>query len=147
MGVTVHAVKKFGALRAIDAQSEEELRAIPDGETLRLEITRPSKRSIRHHRLLFSLLHVTAEQVGWSVENLLLWSKIAAGHADIVHDRNGEVTALPRSISFAKMDQKEFNAFFDLVVTAILERLLPPGTPRNDLVSEVYERCGERIAA
>lgn len=147
MSVAVLATKKFGALRPADAQAEEALADIPDGETVRLEITRPSKRSIRHHRLFFSLLHVTAEQTDLSVEQLLIWCKVATGHADAIRDRDGRLTPIPRSISFAKMDQREFNTFFDRAVTAILERLLPPGTGRHYLLDEVHERIGERRAA
>ena len=147
MATTIHAIKRLGALRASDAPSEEALRAIPDGETVRLEITRPSRRSVAHHRMFFALLNITAEQVGWTVEQTLHWTKLAVGHADVVYDRNGEITSVPRSISFARMTQDEFNRFFDQAVKAILDRLLPPGTPRSDLIEEVTERAGMRRAA
>lgn len=148
MSITITATKRFGgSLRPADAQAEEALAAIPDGETVRIEITRPSKRSVRMHRLFFSLLNVAAEHVGWTTDQMLTWSKIATGHVDVVADRDGEVTYIPRSISFARMDQAAFNAFFDSAVTAILNRLLPPGTPRHDLIEEVHERIGERRAA
>jgi hypothetical protein len=141
MSITIHAVKRLGALRPSDAASEEALRTIKDGETVRLEITRANRRSVQHHRLFFALLHVTAQQIDSTVEQLLLWCKIATGHADYIADRHGELTPVPRSISFEKMTQDEFNVFFDAAVKAILERLLPPGTPRSDLLEEVQERA------
>jgi len=148
MSITITAIKRFGgSLRPADAQAEDALAGIPDGETVRIEITRPSKRSIRMHRLFFSLLGIVAEHMDWTTNQVLEWSKIATGHVDTVVDRNGEVTFIPRSISFARMDQAAFNAFFDAAVTAILARLLPPGTPRHDLIEEVHERIGERRAA
>lgn len=145
---TALAIKRFGALRPADEQAEAEFRALADGETVRLEWTRPARRSIRHHRMFFGLLNVTAEQVGWTTDQLLTWCKVAVGHCDaIVEPRTGEVTMIPKSISFARMDQKAFNDFFDKAMTAILERLMPAGTQRDELVEEVMARIGERAAA
>jgi hypothetical protein len=38
---------------------------------------------------------------------------------------NGELMALPKSISFAAMDQVEFEAFYDNAVNGVLKYLLP----------------------
>lgn len=142
MAITIHATKRLGSLRAADAQSEEALRAMPDDAIVRAEITIPSRRSVEHHRLFFALLNIVAEHMDWSTEAALTWAKIATGHCDAVHDRDGVVTYVPRSISFARMTQAEFAAFFDRATKAILDRLLPPGTPRSDLMEEVNERAG-----
>ena len=141
MAITALLTKRFKALRPVDQQSEEALDTIADGEVVRVEITRPSQRSIRHHNLFFALLQIVSEQVDVSVESLLIWCKIETGHADVMQDRHGKLTPLPRSISFARMSQDEFRAFFDAAVKAILDKLLPPGTPRHSIVQEVEERA------
>lgn len=141
MSATGHFVKRLGALRPADSQSEDVLREIPDGAIVRAEITRPSQRSIQHHRLFFALVSIVAEQMDWTREQMLCWAKVAVGHCEAVQDRDGVITQVPKSIAFARMTQSEFTAFFDAAVKAILDRLLPPGTPRADLIEEVEERA------
>lgn len=141
MSVTAYLTKRFNALRANDQPAAEALASIADGEIVRVEITRSSQRSLAHHRKFFALLSIVADQQGWTTDQCLEWTKLAAGHADAIHDRNGDVTFIPRSISFAKMDQKAFEEFFDRALNAIVERLLPEGTPRHSVVEEIEERA------
>ncbi len=141
MATTALATMRFGALRPADAQAEEAFRSIPNGETVRIEVTRPSRRSLQHHRLFFALLNIVAEQLDWTADQCLTWTKLAVGHFDSVLDRAGNAYYIPKSISFGRMTQDEFRVFFDRAVTAILDRLLPPGTPRADLVAEIEERA------
>ena len=147
MSLDVTLIKRLGSLRAADDQSAEIVAMLSDGEVVRAELTRPSKRSVRHHRMFFALMQIAAEHTGWSIEQVLVWAKIATGHCDVVTDREGEVTYIPKSISFAKMDQTQFNAFFERATAAVQERLLPDGTDRNELVDEVSARSGVQQAA
>jgi hypothetical protein len=73
---------------------------------------------------------------------MLGWAKVATGHVDWLQDKKQRAMPVPRSISFAKMTQPEFQRFFDGALTAVLDRLLPEGTPRSSLVEEVHERAG-----
>lgn len=140
MSVTAYLQKNFTALRPTDQQSAEALASLNPGEVVKVEITRPSQRSVAMHRKFFALLAIIADQQGWTTDQCLEWCKLAVGHVDTIYDRDG-VVYIPKSISFARMPQAEFNEFFDRALTAILERLLPEGTPRHSLVEEVEERA------
>jgi hypothetical protein len=49
------------------------------------------------------------------------WIKIGAGHVDWVPGPRGAVVPIPRSISYAKMDQGEMEAFHDAAVAFLRE--------------------------
>lgn len=143
MSITAYLTKRFNALRAMDQIAAEALGKIVDGEVVKVEIKRANQRSLRHHRLFFALLEIVGEcqDEPWTKDQTLTWVKVAAGHTDPVYDRDGKVTFIPRSISFDSMSQDEFRAFFDAAVQAVLDKLLPPGTPRHSIVQEVEERA------
>ncbi len=54
---------------------------------------------------------------------------------------DGKVAYLPKSISFAKMDQTEFDQFFDRTVELVCKHFLP-GVRDEDLRREVLEMVG-----
>jgi hypothetical protein len=140
--ITCHAIKRFGSLRPTEPGV---LADIADGEQVRLVITRPTARSTRQHGLFFALLSVACEQTGWTIDQALIWTKIAVGHVDaIVEPNTGNVTMVPKSISFAKMDQEAFAVFFEDASRAVLNRLLPPGTGYGELKEEIFSRAGEK---
>lgn len=61
------------------------------------------------------------------------WLKIGSGHVDWVPGPRGAVVPIPRSISYAKMDQGEMEAFHDAAVAFLREpnaaRVLWPKLP------------------
>ena len=74
-----------------------------------------------------------------SAEELLQWVKIFTGHCTVfVHpDRQG-VSYTPKSISFASMDQTQFDVFFENAVSVICKRIIP-GLDRDSLIDEVLK--------
>ena len=139
------AIKRFNGLKPADDAGKAVLADIKDGETVRISITKPSRRSLAQHRLFFALLDTVAEQIGWTTEQVLTWTKIATGHCDIlVEPRTGRPVYSPRSISFARMSGDDFRVFMELAVDRIHARLLPAGTERRELVEEAYSRVDNR---
>ena len=112
--------------------------AVKNGEMVELKGKRP--RNLKWHNLFFAavdLLFDNQERYT-SKEEFLAALKVALGHADYITLKSGERVAIPKSISFAKMDAASWEAFWsrfcDLVETKIL-----PGVKREQLERELRE--------
>jgi uncharacterized protein DUF1367 len=100
-----------------------------NGECFKLEFSVP--RNIEHHKKFFALVSLIAEtsDVYDNRDKALTAIKIVAGHCDFVpHPESGELIPVPRSISFANMDQLEFDEFYENAVNGVLKHLLPAMT-------------------
>ena len=120
-----------------DGLSDNDMSEIPQGVTLKASITRP--RSIPHHRLYFAVLKLVAENADdpslQSVDNLHSIVKLKTGCVQIVRLPNGQIYQVPGSIKFHKMDQAEFNVFFDMAMSVIILDIMP-GVVKDDLIQE-----------
>lgn len=136
----------LGALRPVDAQGEEILRGIPNGTIVKATIKRP--RNIRHHRLYWGLVSILFENQSRyaTPEELSDVIKVATGHCTVIQTGEGKEIRIPKSISFAKMDQDAFRQFFDRVVDLAVTRIIP-NLSAADLRREVAEMVGEKEAA
>lgn len=78
-------------------------------------------RNVNHHRKLFALLNLAAEN--WPVDitttALLGLIKIKTGHADPVQSADGTIHYIPRSINFESMDQQDFEPFYEMAIRLI----------------------------
>lgn len=130
--------KQMGALRPFDSAGEAVLAEIAHGEMVRVTIRRP--RNVNHHRKFWALLAVIfPHQTHYPTEETLLAAiKVALGYGESVKLPDGRTIIIPGSISFAKMDQKAFEQFYDRALTLILTRILP-GVDRKDLEREVAD--------
>jgi hypothetical protein len=145
----VFVAKHFGALRPVDPVGEDAIAKIKHGEIVAVDLIRP--RNGKFHRLfmggLLALIYENTDGRFKSIDHLLTVVKIGIGHADLITLKDGTERWHPRSISFAKMDEDSFRAFFNRAVDYIIANILPVDKP--DLEREVYERVGIdwRIAA
>ena len=130
--------KAFGALRPLDEVGEDFLAAIPNDAIVGAKISRP--RNSAHHRWFFKLLSVVQENQDHykTTEELLFALKIRLGLVDEIVLKGGEVHLKPKSISFAAMDQLEFQLFADAVVKFIVTEVIP-GMDSAELEREVEE--------
>lgn len=103
-----------------DDRSRDVLKGIALGSLLEVELKRP--RNLQFHRLYWKLCSVISESVpGFeTAENVSDVLKIATGHYTMVRGKT-DTYRLPKSISFAKMDQAEFSAFFERCCRVICE--------------------------
>jgi hypothetical protein len=132
------ARRQMGALRPIDAAGEEALADIPSGELVRVKISRP--RNPGHHRKWRALIAaIFPHQDTYPTEDLLIAAmKVALGYGDTVKLPDGRQIIVPRSLSFAKLDQAGFDAFYARALKLILERILP-GVGKEELEREVED--------
>lgn len=101
-------------LEPVDEAGTEALRKIKLGKVVRCEITQP--RNVQHHRKFFALLTTVWNASGeWpSVEDLLIELKCRLGITrEVILRDSGEVVKVVGSISFAKMDQGQFDVFYE----------------------------------
>lgn len=63
-----------------------------------------------------------------SIDMMLLQVKLAVGHCDYLYVEEYESFCLiPKSISFAEMDQNDFEKFYNKVLRMCIERWMPQG--------------------
>lgn len=112
--------RTVGGLRPCDDAGIDALRKIKVGEVVQCEITRP--RNLAHHRKFWALLNVFWQATGdWSsTYGVLIELKVRLGHVQEVLLRDtGELVRVPKSISFAQMDQGAFDVFYERCIAEL----------------------------
>lgn len=119
----------------------EALEAFPTGKNLRVAITQP--RSIKQHRLYFAMLNLVAENMATEVTSDALheWVKLRCGVSVAIPLKSGAVDLVAGSIAFDKMDQDQFNRFFERAATLIVTHLIP-GLGKPALIREANLMLG-----
>ena len=129
--------KRGNMLVVVDDIAADELARIPNDKGVLVTIRVP--RNIRHHRLAWALAQKLAENCDHlhDREDAMDYLKIKARHVKMMIDpRTGRLHMVPKSISFAALDQVGFNKLFDRFITVICEDILP-GIDADALRAEV----------
>ena len=129
------ALRRLNSLRPTDEAGEEILRRIPADAILSVRISRP--RNPRHHAKFFAMLGLILKNQDHykSIDELLDVCKLQIGHCKTIQTRRGPERT-PLSISFAAMDQTQFDGFYDRAVDWVLTDVIP-GLRRAELDAEV----------
>lgn len=88
-----------------------EFAKIPFGKPLRAEVKQP--RNPRYHRWFFAICNRIAGGVGSDAETIANVFKHATGHVDIIKTKSYGEISVPKSISFAKLDDISFHEFVE----------------------------------
>lgn len=119
--MTVLYVRRIGnALFPDGEESICQIAKIPMGKILKAEVKQP--RNGAHHRLYFALCNRIADGIGSEADSVSTVFKMATNHVDTIRTKSYGDVKVPRSISFAKMDQTAFREFFDLCVKTAFEQ-------------------------
>lgn len=121
-----------------DEAAQAALRGVKPGDVVAVEITRP--RNLQHHRLYWAMCSKIGSAIDVEPENVSDVLKLKTGHFVTVQTKSGPVQ-LPRSISFAKMDQAEFRKFFERCCRVISMEWLPHMSAKQ-VQAEVLEMMG-----
>jgi hypothetical protein len=115
--VIVRAVP--GGLQCVNQVEGDKLENLL-GQEVVATITRP--RNLQFHRKLFALLGVGREMASteFNPEQFRAYCIAGAGYCDYI-EHNGKLVAVPKSISFANMDDVEFQALYSAVLNFICE--------------------------
>ena len=135
MPTTLLMVKRLGSLHPYDDEGVEALKNI--GPTQIVKITYSKPRNLRFHCKFFAMLGIIlANQEHYkSTDDLLHVCKLRIGHVTVIQTPQGE-ERIPKSISFANMDDTEFSKFYDRAVDWTLSEVIP-GLARQHLDAEV----------
>lgn len=90
---------------------------LPFNKSLHAEVKQP--RNGAHHRLFWSIVHRIAEGIGKNSEEVCDVLKVGTGHCTWVQTKSYGKIPLPKSISFASMDQAAFSEFYDKALIVI----------------------------
>jgi hypothetical protein len=133
--------RDFGpVLRPCDETGELALKRVGQGKIVTCNIKQP--RNPQHHRLFFALMSKVFQNQEYfkTIEQMVTALKIALGHTDTIKTRRGEFV-IPKSISFANMDQPAFDDFYNRAVDFVLAEVIP-GLGRAELEAEIREMVG-----
>ena len=144
MPTSLIMVKRLGAFRSTDDEGTEAMRKIGDGELVKVSWTRP--RNIRFHCKFFAMLQIIlANQEHYkSIDDLLDVCKIRIGHVRMIERRDARtlqktIMVVPKSISFASMDETQFSEFYERAIDWMLTEVIP-GLQRQHLDAEVEDQ-------
>lgn len=120
-----------------DEAGETFLRTIKIGECIAVDAKRP--RNLQQHRLFWALMQKVYENQEHykSADEVCTAFKFAVGHVDTLRTKRGDVQ-VPKSISFAKMDQVAFQDFFARALDFCVSEVIP-GLDSAELEREVLE--------
>lgn len=113
------------------------------GSTVRCRVTLP--RNYEFHKKFFALVRLTYDNLPlplverWnvrSVDDMLRRFKRDLGYFTAIVNDRGEREIEYKSISFAAMDEEEFERFYTDCVNLVLDKYIP-GIDRDDLINEV----------
>lgn len=127
--------KDLAGLRPLDQMAADKLAKLKVGDVVAVDFAKP--RNVKFHRWYWALMTIVANNMPGEIdpETVSDVIKIRAGHVQVVRTARGEVF-LPRSISFAKMDETAFREFVDRAIRVIVTDILP-GVKSDDLRAEV----------
>ena len=115
------------------------------GSTVRCRVSLP--RNYRFHKKFFALVRLTFDNLPlplvkrWNVRSeadMLRRFKRDLGYFSSTVNEAGEREIEYRSISFAAMDEQEFERFYDDCVNLVLYQYIP-GINRQDLLTEIEQ--------
>ena len=134
--------KQFDALRPDDEEARTIMATLKMGEAVSVEVKRP--RNILHLRLYWKLMQTVCDNQEHfrDKEELSDAFKIEVGLYEMARGPDRSEYVRPGSISFAKMDQAEFNTFFTKAINFLCTKVIP-GMDSDVLRNEVYELLGE----
>lgn len=128
-------VRRIGNALAPDGSDcASVLAKVPFGKLMRIEIKQP--RNGNFHRLYWALCARIGDAVGVDSENISDLLKIETGHCTIVKSKTYGELRLPRSISYAAMDNAAFSIFFERCVQVICDTW---GIAKPDVLAAVED--------
>jgi hypothetical protein len=108
---------------------QAEAQKFKPGVDYRIQVTRPGKRNLLHHKKFFSLLKYAWENSDYeqmmTFENFRRDVIRRAGFYDEIRTLNGNTEYRAKSISFARMKQDEFENLYSRSIDVLLKYCLP----------------------
>lgn len=139
--MTFHLFRKtLSGLSPRNDQAAEALAKVKLGADVVIEWRKP--RNLKWMRLYWCIVELIAENLPGEhdTENVSDLIKIRMGHVTRIGTKSG-VIEVPKSISFAKMNQSEWEEFYARFERCVCGEIIP-GLASEDLRAAVLERMG-----
>jgi Protein of unknown function (DUF1367) len=128
--VKVYLIRKGDTFAPLSVEDADRMKRIKEGGIILVDYKKP-RNPLFHNKFMSMVRTVFDNQEQYAnIENLLNVLKVELGHYDTMFYRDLKIR-IPRSISFAKMDEIEFSAFYDRAVSCCLSHFLPQTTPEE----------------
>ena len=114
----------------------ETAKKIPLNEPIDFEFTK--KRNYKFHKKFFALLNLVFEnqEQYTNIEHLRKDLTISAGFYDLRYNFEGVELYEPKSISFANMDENEFQEFYSKIIDVVVKWL---GIDKQDIIDNIEQ--------
>lgn len=134
-------LRDFNGLKPVGDRDRELLGKLKLGAEVVVEIKRP--RNLKQLKLYWSLIHLIFPQQSRypTEEDLSDAIKCAVGHCEETPLKSGKIMVRPKSISFSKTDQSQWEAFFNAVIQLVITKIIP-GVNEADLRRELEDMTG-----
>ncbi len=129
--------KTLGGFVPINTIAEETHAKVKLGDEVTLTLRRP--RNLAHHKKFWAIAQKVFENQEHylTVEDVVTAFKFAISHTRKIRTKHG-IIEIPESIAFDKMDQTEFEAFYERFVKFLISEVIP-GLDRAELEGELLE--------
>ena len=130
--------KTFTGLVPVDDQAAKCIKRFGQGEIVKCEIKKP--RNYEFHKkafALFTLVFDNQERYD-TLEDLLVEFKLRTGHYKEHITARGVMVYVPKSISFAQMEECDFQEFYSKAINVALKYFIP-GSTREEIDRAVNE--------
>lgn len=130
----INVVKFDNMLKAFDENAEKTLKKYENGETFEIEIKQVDRRSIEQLNFYWKACHLVSENIEndyiKNKDQVDYWCRLKCHFIDkeksvFLVDKNnvGSWHYVPKSISFAKSQQKEFNDYMNKAIPVLADMI------------------------
>lgn len=110
-------------------EDEESLKRVKAGDAIKVKWSKP--RNYRNHKRFFAMLKCVVQNLPDSypdkyqnIEYLRFEVLVGIGHIEVRESLGGKIYAIPKSMSFEKMDEEKFNQIYSLASNYVLKHFL-----------------------
>lgn len=142
MSIEIPMRREGAHLVPVDAVAAEMLAEVPTNTGVMVTVKVP--RNLRQFRLAWALADIVSKSVDFLAdrESAMDWLKIKARHVRMIHDPLRNVTAIvPKSISFASLDQAGFARVLNRMIYVTTTEIIP-GLEESSLRAELESIVG-----
>jgi len=120
---TINLIRKGDYFVPSLEEDLEKLTKVKFGEIIQVTFKKP--RNSKFHRKFFALLQIVVGNTDYkNVNQVLMLMKLKLGYFEFIVNTNGKLVYMPKSISFGKMDEIEFQIFYKQAIHKVLSDFL-----------------------
>ena len=136
-------IRTNNGLQAITPHQIDQIKKLREGEEYEVEVKQP--RNYEFHKKFFAFVRLCnyhkpehLDRLINSEEDMLDFIKIGVGHCKTWTTPKGDTAYKPQSISFASMDETDFQEFYDRCVDFCLKYILK-GLSKHEIEQELID--------